>query len=498
MTCMSGTREDSGKVYDALIVGGGVVGCAIARTLSMYKLDTALIEKDSDVAEGISKANSGVLHAGFNQPPGTLKAKFNVEGLDYFPKICEELDVPYRLSKKLVIAKNDEELQYLEKLLKQGNENSCKGLSIIGEEEISRIEPHAKGKYALYSERTAIISPYEFTIALAESAAENGVEIFLRSKVTAVTKNRYGNFVVTIENKSELSAKFLINAAGVCSDEISAMAGDLKQTVFPCRGEYYIVDEKAGHLLNTAIYPVPPADGRGLGVHLTPTINGNILIGPSAEYIDERFNVSNTKDVMERLKREAFELLPELKGAVFIKNYAGIRPKLWRHGSDVSFRDFVIEESSEVPLLINLIGIESPGLTSAPAIADYVVLELIGKKTELIPKEDHIRTREGIKRTRFLKTEELDELCKIDSDYGEVICRCGQVSKGEIVKALKNRRGSMTLNAIKKRTHSMMGRCQGGFCTPKIVEIMRDDFGFAPAEIVKNSFESNLFTGLEN
>lgn len=481
--------------YDIIIIGAGVTGCAIARELSRYKLSTIVLEKSGDVAEGISKANSGVLHAGFNVKTNSLKAIFNVEGLKYFPQLTEQLDVPYRLTKKLVIAKNDSELPYLEQLLDQGKKNHCAGLSIIGEDQFKSIQAGVEGKYALYSERTGIISPYEFTIALAENAFENGVPFSFYSEVSSIRKDQ-SFFTVTTTNQAHYRSQWVINAAGAHADQIANLIEkDYPWQIYPVRGEYLILDCDNGNLLQTAVYPVPPKDGRGLGIHLTPTINGNILIGPSADPILSRNDVSNTTPVMQTLKKEAIELMPALKNIPVIKSYSGIRPKLFKVGSESNFADFIIEESSEVPNLIHLVGIESPGLTSAPAIAQHVVESLLSKRIPLIPKPDFISTRKGILRTKQLSTPELAALAKKDPHYAEIICRCEHITKAEILQAIRNPLGCRTLNAIKKRTHAMMGRCQGSFCLPKIAEILTKEIGLKPHEIVKNSRASQVLTG---
>ncbi|MEA1987454.1 MAG: NAD(P)/FAD-dependent oxidoreductase [Candidatus Marinimicrobia bacterium] len=485
-------------MYDICIIGAGVVGSAIAREASKYKLKTILVEKESDVAEGISKGNSGVLHAGFNVPPNTLKAKFNVEGLEYFPKLCYDLDVHYDNCKKLVVANNEAELDYLKKLMVQGEKNNCKGLSLIDEKKIKEIEPKVTGKYAIYSEKTAVVLPYELTIGLAENAFANGVEVLLNNKVTSVEKTKEYFTIKTDKNKV-IDTKIVINSAGVYSDKIASMAGSSTKKIYPVRGEYYIIDnDDAKNLVSTAIYPVPPSDGKSLGIHLTPTINGNILIGPSAEYIVDKEDVENTSYELEQLKKEAFHLLPDLKKATFIKNYSGIRTKLISENGKIKFEDYIIEESKEVENLINLIGIESPGLTSAPAIARYVMEDIIGKKHKLEKNEKFNPIRKGIKRGKFLSQKEKTGLYKKDKNWGEIICRCEQVTKAEIIQAINNPLGVKTLNGIKKRTHSMMGRCQGGFCVPKISEILTEEIGMKPSEVRKSNHRSYLYEKYED
>ena len=475
--------------YDIIIIGGGVVGCAIAREAAGYKLKTALLEKEPDVSEGISKANSGVLHAGFNVKPGTMKARFNVEGLSLCRKAAEELDVEYRECGKLVVGSSDKDLPYLKRLLAQGESNGCSGLSIIDEKRIKELEPRVSGKWALLSESTGVISPFMFTVALAENAADNGVDFFLNSAAVSIDtlSSSAGGYRFTVKTTNGLSfrTKIIINSAGMHAPEIKSLIEKHETPVYPCRGEYYITDKADGGLINMAVYPVPPADGSGLGVHLTPTCNGNILLGPSADYINDPDDTANTGSVMALLKKEAEDLLPELAGTTYIKNYSGMRPKLFKAGSGVTFADFMIEESELFPGMINLMGIESPGLTSAPAIAKYVIEELVGGRMALIPDQDFNPRRQGIIRTARLSSSELNKLCRKDPDYAEIICRCEHISRAEILQAVRNPIGAVSLSAVKKRTYSMMGRCQSGFCLPRIIDIIAAETGIAPEQILK-------------
>ncbi|HAK44946.1 MAG TPA: FAD/NAD(P)-binding oxidoreductase [Spirochaeta sp.] len=480
--------------YDLTIIGGGVVGCAIAREASKYKLKTLLIEKEPDVCEGISKANSGVLHAGFNIRPGSLKARFNVEGLKICTSIAEELDVDYKICGKLVVGKSDEDLPYLTKLMEQGKRNGCSGLSIVGKDEIQRYEPGVSAKWALLSESTGIITPFQFTIALAENAAENGTEFHLNTEVTGIESLRGGGFRLTNSDKRSIDTEFLVNSAGMKSADIKSLIEEHNNVVYPCRGEYYITD-KENASLSMPVYPIPPTDGSGLGVHITPSCNGNILLGPSADYLDDGEDVSNTADVMAQLKKEAYELMPELKGHSFIKNYSGMRPKLFAKDSGESFADFIVEESERFPGMINLMGIESPGLTSAPAIAKYVIEELIGSHTYLYENHAYNPQRKGIIRSSKLSDVDFKRLAALNPDYSEIICRCEQISRAEIIQAIRNPLGARSLGAIKKRSYSMMGRCQSGFCLPRIIDLIVEETGLSAEEIVKSSTDSQVLFG---
>ena len=371
--------------YDVIVIGGGVVGCAVLRELSRYDLAVLLLEKESDLAEGVSKANSGVIHGGFNVPPGSLKARTNVAGLRKIYGLAAELHVPHRKTGKLVLALTDAERPRLEELKADGDRSGTPGLEIIGESGIRTIEPLARGRWALYSTHTGIISPYEFTIALAESAHRNGAVVLLEAPVVSVEVGDGLFHLGTPEGT--FAARRVVNSAGLFADEVARLAGITDYRIFPYRGEYLVTDKDPGFRLGMPLYPVPPKDDPGLGIHITPTMEGNILLGPSAEHVPDKTEVASTRSVMDQLKDEAARLMPELRRAPFIHSYAGVRPKLVDPQGREKFRDFVVEESRVRPGWTNLLGIESPGLTSAPAIADMVV-DMISAKEDLRPKPD--------------------------------------------------------------------------------------------------------------
>ncbi|ODS38410.1 MAG: FAD/NAD(P)-binding oxidoreductase [Candidatus Altiarchaeales archaeon WOR_SM1_86-2] len=491
--------------FDVIIIGGGVVGCAIARELSKYKVKAALLEKESDVAMGASGANSGVVHAGFYVRHGTLKAKMNMGGHRLFERMCGDLDVPYKKVGKLIVAKNEDEIEGLSKLKDQGDANGVRGLKIIKSHEIKKLEPNVNGTAALYSPNSAITSPYLLTIALAENAKDNGIEIFLDTEVIDIEKTMLKGhkggetplihhdgqpsrrlFLIKT-NRGEFKSKFVVSSAGIHSDEIAKMVGIYDRTVVPCRGEYFIMDKDKGNLINSMIYPVPPKDPGGLGVHLTSTIDHNILIGPSAEFIDEKDNTKTTTEIMDQLYGEARELIPEISNKDFITAFSGIRARLKE--SD----DFVIEESRKVPGFINLMGIESPGLTAAPAIAKKVV-EMLKEDTRLKPNPTFNPKRKCTIRFDELPDKEKSKRIEENPDHGEIVCRCENVTKQEIIDALNNPLGVRTVKGIKYRARAGMGRCQGGFCLPRIVEIMRED-GIKTDEVMLKGKGSYLFVG---
>ncbi|MGI6706072.1 MAG: NAD(P)/FAD-dependent oxidoreductase [Clostridia bacterium] len=477
--------------YDVIIIGAGVIGCAVARELSRYKLSVAVLEKDSDVAGGTSGRNSGVVHAGFNNRPGSLMARYCVEGNLEFEDLCRELDVPYLRTGKLVTALDKDDLKGLEKLLDQGRKNGVPGLEIVGREDIKRMEPEVEGIAALYSPVTAVINPFLLTVALAENAWANGVRFFFRTKVSSIQRHP-DHFTVRAGRRSFRSS-WVINCAGLYADRIARMVGIDEYRIYPCRGEYYILDKRVSRHLKMPVYPVPKPTVGGLGVHLTPTVEGNILIGPSAEYIQSRDDYATTEPVMKQLYKEARDLLPVITEQDFIRNYSGIRPKLV--GPKVGgFGDFITEDRQDVKGFINLVGIESPGLTSAMPIARRVV-ELLDQKERLEKRGDFEENRKGIIRFRELPEEEKKRLVEENPDYGEVVCRCETITKGEILEAIRNPLGVRTLSGIKYRARAMMGRCQGGYCLARIVEILTDEMGCRPEEIYERGPESYMFAG---
>lgn len=483
--------ETARVIYDVAVIGGGVVGCAVLRELSRYDLKLLLLEREADLAEGISKGNSGVIHAGFNVPAGSLKARTNVAGLGMIYGLAEELGVPHRRTGKLVVALAGEDRPRLEELKAEGDESGVPDLEVVDAAAIRRLEPLARGRWALFSPHTGIISPYEFTIALAECAAQNGARVLLEAPVE--TFGLEGGLFRLSTPKGTFSARRVVNSAGLFSDEVACLAGIEDYRVFPYRGEYLITDKDCGLRLTMPVYPVPPRDDPGLGIHITPTLEGNIILGPSAEPVDDKRDVASTREVMARLKAEAGRLMPELARASFIHSYAGIRPKLVDPSGKDRFGDFVVEESAVRPGWISLVGIESPGLTAAPALA-RMVAGMIGAKTDLRPKPDFNTARPL--RTRFanLGDNERAERVANDADWGEMVCRCEHVTRAEVVAALRNPFGARTMDAVKRRTRCGMGRCQGGFCTPRIVEVLQDE-GLPVDRITKRGGGSRLFFG---
>ncbi len=475
--------------YDVLVIGAGVIGCSIARDLSKFKIKTALLEKESDVSSGVSKGNSGVLHTGLYYPKGSLKAKLCVEGRLMFPELAKQLDVPFKICGKHVIARSEEELKDLEHLKAVGESNDIKGLTIITGQDLKKREPNLDALYALYSPVAGIISPYLLTIALAENALNNGVDVYINTEVTKIEQLNSGYQVIT--NQGVFYTDIIVNSAGLCADKISEMIGAHSYKLYPCRGEYLVLDKNCRNLINSPAYPVPPKIAGVLGVHLTTTLNGNILIGPSEEFINEGEDTRTTKEKITQLIEGAKNLLPSIPLNQIIYSFSAVRPKI-TPPEEKGSRDFIIKEETES--FINLIGMESPGLTASPAIARLVV-KMIREKIDLIEKTDFNPIRE--RKTAFNKASNLKKASLINKNpaYGEIVCRCEQVSKQEVLEALNNPISEKTISAVKYRTRAGMGRCQGGFCLPKIVEILKDQYGLTPEEIKLKNIDSPMFIG---
>jgi glycerol-3-phosphate dehydrogenase len=491
MPPVSAASEPFQSAYDVVVIGGGVVGCAVLRELSRYGLRLLLLERESDLAEGISKANSGVIHAGFNVPPGTLKAGTNVEGLSRIYVLARELGVPHRQTGKLVVALSDEDRPRLEELKAQGDRNGTPGLEIVDESAIRALAPRVRGRWALSSPHSGIISPYEFTVALAECAIQNGALVLLETPLTAVGVRPDEYLLYT--PRGRFSARWVVNCAGLFSDEVAALAGIEDYRIYPYRGEYLITDKDAAAVLDIPVYPVPPRDDSFLGVHLTPTLEGHLLLGPSTAYVEDKSDAATTRPIMDQLKAEAFLLVPELKRLSFIHAYAGLRPKLTDPQGRVKLADFILEESRLRPRWVNLVGIESPGLTAAPALAARVA-DIIGAREDLTLRPDFRPDRPARARFAALDDDERARRVAANAAWGEMVCRCEHVTRAEVAAAVRNPFGARSLDAIKRRTRCGMGRCQGGFCGPRLADSLQAE-GLPPEKITKRGSGSEMFYG---
>lgn len=460
---------------DIIVIGAGVVGCSIARELSKYNLDVLVVEKNSDVSEGISKGNSGIVHAGYNEKIGTLKAKLNIEGNKMFDDLSRDLQFPFKRNGAFILAFSDKDMKTLESLKEKGEKLGIEGLEILTREEALNIEPNLNKEIVgvLNVKTSGIVSPYEMTIALAENAAENGVEFKLNSKVTNIEKISEG-YKVTLNNKEVVNGKLIINASGLEGAFLNNLVSMSKREINPVKGEYCLFDKVAGAMINKTLFQVPSKLSKG--VLVTPTAEGNLLVGPNAV---EGKTLETSREGIDEILDKSKKSVEELPLARILNTFSGIRPKT-NHG------DFIIEEVEDAKNFINVIGIDSPGLTAAPAIGVYVV-NMIKDKLDLIEKKNFKKTREKIARFAELSLEEKNRLIKEKPAYGHMVCKCEFVTEGEIVEAIHRPIKALTVDAIKRRTRASMGGCQGIGCTLPISKILSRELGIDISDINKNS-----------
>lgn len=459
---------------DIIVIGAGVVGCSIARELSKYNLDVLVVEKNSDVSEGISKGNSGIVHAGYNEKIGTLKAKLNIEGNKSFDDLSRDLQFPFKRNGAFILAFKDEEMKTLESLKENGEKLGVEGLEILTREEALNIESNLNKEIVgvLNVKTSGIVSPYEMTIALAENAAENGVEFKLNSKVTNIEKISEG-YKVTLNNKELVSGKIIINASGLEGAFLNNLVSMTKREINPVKGEYCLFDKVAGAMINKTLFQVPSKLSKG--VLVTPTAEGNLLVGPNAV---EGKTLETSREGIDEILDKSKKSLEELPVARILNTFSGIRPK-------IKGGDFIIEEVEDAKNFINVIGIDSPGLTAAPAIGVYVV-NMIKERLDLVEKKNFKKTREKIVRFAELSLEEKNKLIKEKPAYGHMVCKCEFVTEGEIVEAIHRPIKALTVDAIKRRTRASMGGCQGVGCTLPISKILSRELGIDISDINKN------------
>ncbi len=470
------------------IIGGGIVGTGIARELSKYQLDIVLIEKQCDIASGTTKGNGGVTHSGYDAKYGTLKGKLNVKGALMYPELSKELDFDYRQCGTLTLGFNEDDLKVIEELLINGQKNNVPGVKIVKGEEIFEIEPkaHPKAKYALHAPSAGIVDPYEVAIAFAENAAENGVAFYRNHTVLDITKDEDEFLIMTDHN--QFKAKCVINAAGVYGSVIANMAGIKDYLVKPRWGELLIVDKQIGFELNSVLFPVPGKATKGIAA--IPACAGNIIIGSTAEEIDDREFVGVSKEGIETLLEGAKKLVPDIDKRFVIREFSGLRPVAMDNNND-----FIIEAHDKVKNFINVIGIQSPGIGAAPAISEYVVeiVESLGFK--LLEKKDYKRERKKLLKFKTLEIEQKNNMIQINEDYGQIVCRCESVTKAEIVDAINRPVGATTVDGVKRRTRAGMGRCQSAFCQPRIVEILSEELNIPQEQVLLENEGSEILVG---
>ena len=462
-------------MYDVIIIGCGVIGAATARRLARCRGKVAVLEAQNDVANGTTKANSAIVHAGYDPEPGTLMARLNVEGNWQMGDLCAELDVPFRRTGSLVLAFGADQQPKLEELYRRGAANGVPGLQLLTGEEARQLEPSLSEAVtgALLAPSAGIVDPWGLALALIENAVTNGVELYRRCPVTAVREEE-GHFVLTTP-RGEFTARYVINAAGVDADKVHALLETPDFTVHPNRGEYYLLDKSEGQTVSRVIFQCPGPEGKG--VLVAPTVHGNLLVGPNAEAVTDRRDLGNTADALDFVRRRAMQSVPELNLRQNIRNFSGIRANTDRG-------DFVIEKSKTNPHWLDLAGICSPGLSSAPAIADYAAELLAAEGLSLEEKPDFNPRRQAVPRFRELNAAQRAELIQKDPRFGRVICRCETVTEGEIVAALHSPVPAWTINGVKRRCNAGMGRCQGGFCGPRVQEIIARELGIPMTDVL--------------
>lgn len=471
---------------DIIIIGGGVVGCAVARLLSRYEADIALLEGASDVAEGASKANSGIVHAGFDAKPGTLKAKLNVEGARMYPALCAEVDAPYGQPGAMVLAFTEEERGTIRTLYEQGVANGVEGLRVIEREEVLSLEPNVNPDVvcALLAPTSGITSPYELTCALADHAAVNGVDFLLDTFVQSVQPGSEGYLLET--TRGPMEARIVINCAGVDSARLhNQLCPQKPLTIIPRKGEYYLLDHTKPLAFSMTLFQTPTKMGKG--VLVSPTVHGNLLLGPSAIDVEDGTAVETTAEALKLVADAARKTWPgeSLRGV--ITTFAGIRA----HEAN---GDFVIGAVEGAPGAYETVGIESPGLTSAPAIAEMLV-EQIARENNLSEKAEWKPAPKREKPFYAMTLEERVAIVQKDPSYGTLVCRCEEVTEAEIRAAIRRPVGARTIDAVKRRTRAGMGRCQGGFCSPRVLEILSEELGIDPTEVTKCGGNSRLLVG---
>ena len=469
-------------MYDIIVIGAGVIGCAIARELSKYNAKILVVEKCEDVCTGTSKANSAIIHSGYDAKNGTLKAKFNVEGNRMMDRICEELDVPFKRIGSLTVCTDESRVGGLSALKERGEKNGVEGLRILSREELLEIEPHIGDEVvaALYAPTAGIICPFKLTVAYAENAAVNGVEFRFDTEVKKVYADN-GMWHVVTEN-TEYTTAAVVNAAGVYSDVFHNMVSDDTLNIVPRKGEYILLDRAVDGYVKHTVFQLPTKFGKG--VLVTPTVHGNTIIGPSAVDVEDKESTSTTAEGIESVIAKASLSISNLPTRQVITSFAGLRAHGDRH-------DFVVGEAADAPGFFDCAAIESPGLSAAPAIGVFIA-EQIKNKLQLSEKDNFIARRRDILNPNKLTIEERNELIRREPAYGTIVCRCESVTEGEILDAIRRPVGARSLDGVKRRTRAGMGRCQAGFCSPKVMEILRRELDIDLTEVTKSGGASTI------
>ena len=471
-------------MLDVIVIGAGVMGAAVSRELSKYKLNIMVLDKENDVSNGTSKANSAIVHAGYDAKEGTLMAKYNVLGAGMYDSLCKEIGAPYKNVGSYVLAFSEEERKHIEKLYQRGLTNGVPQMEILEKDEILRREPNINKNVvaALYAGSAGIVGPWEFTIKLLENAALNGTEVLVDAEVSNIEKLQDGYKVILKDGRS-FETKVVINAAGVYADKINDMVSKNHFDIHPRIGEYYVLDKVQGKLTNSVLFQCPTIMGKGILV--TKTVHGNIMVGPTAEDVESKDYVGTTTHGLDDIRRQAEKTISGINYRDSIRNFTGIR-------AESSTGDFIIGEVSDAPNFFNIAGTKSPGLSSAPAIG-VDVAKMVVEKLGAVKKEEFKQNRPQIHFIE-LSPEEKAEVIKKDPRYGRIICRCESITEGEIVDVIHRMVGAKTVDGVKKRCRPGTGRCQGGFCGPRVQEILARELGKELNEIVLDKKGAYILT----
>ncbi len=473
--------KGASDAFDVVIVGAGVCGANIARKLSQYELDVALVDREVDVSFGTSKANSGIVHGGFHHGRKHLKARLEIQGAMMFDRLAHELDFPFKRCGIVVAAMHADELPAIDQLYRQGVDNGVIGIEMCSRERMLELEPKLNPDTVggLYAPGGGIVEPYRFVFSLVESAVKNGVRVLTGFK--AERAERAGErWVVRAEDGRAISGRYVVNAAGLYADEVSRLFGAEEFRITPRKGEYYLLDRLTKACPKRVVFPVPSGVSKGMLV--IPTVEGTVLIGPTAENVDDKTDLSTTKAQLERILQSARAMIPSISENDVITSFAGLRP--------ACAEDFYIDLSAKAQAFVQVAGIQSPGLTASPAIGEYVKDILKRAGLTLVEKKEYDPFVEKRPRVKDLDHFEADALVAKDPAYGNMVCRCERVSEAEIVAAV--RAGHTTLDGVKYFTRAQMGRCQGGFCTYKILKIIMRETGLGWDEITKRGGGSRV------
>jgi glycerol-3-phosphate dehydrogenase len=474
-------------LIDITIIGGGVVGCLIGRELSRCQARTLLVEKDSDVGNGTTKANSAIVHAGFDCKPGTLKGKFNVEGNAMYDRLCGELGVPFKRNGSLVVAFSEEELPELHNLEKKGKQNGVPGLELLTGDQVRQQEPHLSTTIveALYAPTGGIVGPWDLAVAAAENAVDNGMQLRLETEITGIEKIEGGYRLATASGET-IETRVAINCAGLYADRIHNMVSEPCFKIIPRRGEYFVLDKSEGNHVTHTIFQCPTPNGKG--ILISPSVHGNLLVGPNAEQVENAEHVETTAAGLKAVREAATKSSPDVAYAAVITSFAGLR-------STPDTGDFIIGEAKGAPGFFDVAGIESPGLTSAPAIAVHVAGLVRAHLGNPAFKSDFNPVRRAMIHFSHLSNEAKAAWIRKDPRFGRIVCRCETITEGEIVDAIHRNAGATTVDGVKRRLRPGMGRCQGGFCGPRVVEILARELHIPLTKVRKDRPASVLLTG---